>query len=231
MPSNFPAYLGLALLVVIAPGPDFAVVMKNCLMYGRRPGTLTSFGVVASLLVQGAAAALGVAALVVRSAVAFNVLKIVGALYLGYLGVLALRAAFARRGAAGDGPDGAGAPAAGTPDGRGASGDGSDPAVTRRLRVRAFRQGFLSNITNPKVLAFYFSMLPQFVNGRAAVLPQVALMAAVHAFFALVWLLILVAVLGRLRDVLRRPRIRRALEGLTGVALIGLGVRLITTPQ
>jgi threonine/homoserine/homoserine lactone efflux protein len=220
MPLNFSAYLGLAVLIVIAPGPDFAVVMKNCLMYGRRPGLLTSLGVVSSLLIQGLAAALGVAALIVRSAVAFNVLKIVGAIYLGYLGFQALRGALAKR--RGDGTEE-------SEEKRPAAEEGE--TGERHLLLRAFRQGFLSNISNPKVLAFYFSLLPQFVNGKSPALPQVLLLAGTHACFALVWLLIVVAVLNRLRQFLRRPRVRRSLEGFTGIALVSLGIRLITTPR
>jgi threonine/homoserine/homoserine lactone efflux protein len=221
MPLNYPAYLGFAVLIVIAPGPDFAVVMKNCLMYGRRPGLLTSLGVVGSLLIQGLAAALGVAALVVRSAVAFNVLKIVGALYLGYLGFQALRAALAKR--RGDGAE--------SEEEKRPADEEAGETRERHLLLRAFRQGFLSNITNPKVLAFYFSLLPQFVNSKSPALPQVLLLAATHAFFALIWLLIVVTVLNRLRQFLRRPRVRRSLEGFTGIALVSLGIRLITTPR
>jgi threonine/homoserine/homoserine lactone efflux protein len=223
MPLNYSAYLGFAVLIVIAPGPDFAVVMKNCLMYGRRPGLSTSLGVVGSLLIQGLAAALGVAALVVRSAVAFNVLKIVGAVYLGYLGFQALRAALAKR-------RGDGAESEEPEEKRTADGEAGETGE-RHLLLRAFRQGFLSNITNPKVLAFYFSLLPQFVNSKSPALPQVLLLAATHAFFALIWLLIVVTVLNRLRQFLRRPRVRRSLEGFTGIALVSLGIRLITTPR
>ena len=224
MPSNYPAYLGLAILLVIAPGPDFAVVTKNSLMYGPSPGLLTSFGVISSLLIQGTAAALGVAALVVRSALAFNVLKVAGAAYLGYLGAQALWSALRRR--SGD------RPAAQAGAGQAAQ---TAPAQERRrgrsprgTLVRAWRQGFLSNITNPKVLAFYFSLLPQFVDQTHPALPQVLVLAGTHAFFALVWLLIVVAVLDRLQRFLRRPRAQRVLEGFTGLALVGFGLRLIS---
>lgn len=222
MPSDYPAYLGLAILIVIAPGQDFAVVMKNCLMYGRAAGLMTSFGVVGSLLIQGLAAALGVAVLIVRSATAFNTLKVVGAIYLGYLGVQALRAALARP----KGPQGGGRPDQG---GQGGQGERTGDGRERRVRIRTFRQGLVSNITNPKVLAFYFSLLPQFLNHDNPAMPQVLLLASTHAFFALVWLLLVVLVLDRLRRILTRPRIRRAIEGVTGVALLGLGIQLINT--
>jgi len=91
---------------------------------------------------------------------------------------------------------------------------------------RGFRQGFLSNVTNPKVLALYFSLLPQFAD----TLPQVLILAATHAVIGLVWLLLVVLVLGWLRRVLGRPRVRRGIEGVTGVGLLGPAVELIVMP-
>ena len=217
MPTHLPAYLGFALLVVLAPGPDFAVVTKNCLVHGARgrwPGLVTSLGVVTSLLVQGVAAAAGVAALVVRSQLVFDILKYVGAAYLGYLGIQALRAALARRGGHAEMPV---EPA-------------SLSASTRSIMAKTFRQGFLSNITNPKVLAFFFSLLPQFVDPGRAVGPQVLVLAVAYALLALVWLGGVVLILDRLRSLLRRPAVRRSVEGLTGLALIGFGVRLLASP-
>jgi RhtB (resistance to homoserine/threonine) family protein len=216
MPVNYWAYLGFAVLVVIAPGPDFAVVMKNSLAHGRyghRPGLYTSFGVVTSLLVQGLAAALGVAALIVQSQTAFTILKIVGAIYLAYLGIQSLRSALARR------RDGMAAEQEESPA-------AEKEAASQRVLLKGFRQGFLSNITNPKVLAFYFSLLPQFVNTDRPALPQVLLLAGTHAVLALLWLMIVVAALIRMRSVFQRPKPRKWLEGLVGVALIGFGVRL-----
>jgi threonine/homoserine/homoserine lactone efflux protein len=221
MPVNYWAYFGFAILVVIAPGPDFAVVMKNSLAHGRyghRPGLYTSFGVVSSLLVQGLAAALGVAALIVQSQTAFTILKIVGALYLAYLGIQSLRSALARR-REGKQAEPREQTAAETPQ--------ADPAATNsRVLLKGFRQGFLSNITNPKVLAFYFSLLPQFVNSGKPVLPQVLVLAGTHAGLALLWLMVVVVMLIRMRSVFQRSKPRKWLEGVVGVALIGFGVRL-----
>ncbi|MBP2327302.1 threonine/homoserine/homoserine lactone efflux protein [Kibdelosporangium banguiense] len=217
MPVNYWAYFGFAILVVIAPGPDFAVVMKNSLAYGKhghQPGLYTSFGVVSSLLVQGLAAALGVAALIVQSQTAFTVLKIVGAVYLAYLGIQSLRSALARRRDAGSEDD--------------SPSDQPDPA-TPRILFKAFRQGFLSNISNPKVLAFYFSLLPQFVNTSRPALPQVLLLAGTHAGLALIWLVVVVYTLLKVRVWFQRSRGRKILEGAVGVALIGFGVSLATS--
>lgn len=214
MPPEYATFAGLAVLLVLMPGPDFAVVAKNGLAHGRAAGLLTGCGVVTSLLVQGGLAAFGIAALVARSAVAFTVLKFAGALYLGFLGVQALRAALAHRGRAGAGDEGYG-PA----------------AEPRRARWRGFRQGLLANLTNPKVLVFYFSLLPQFADPARPALPQVLVLAATHAAFSLLWFALVVLALDRLRTWLRRPRARLTLEGVTGVALLGFAVQLLTAAQ
>jgi threonine/homoserine/homoserine lactone efflux protein len=222
MPVDYWAYIGFAVLVVIAPGPDFAVVMKNSLAYGRhgyRPGLFTSFGVVSSLLVQGLAAALGVAALIVHSQVAFTVLKIVGAAYLTYLGIQSLRSALARRRAAENSEN--------TDEESDEKAENTEEtAASPRVLLRAYRQGLLSNITNPKVLAFYFSLLPQFLNTTRPALPQVLLLAGTHAVLAMLWLLVVVFTLLRMRRVFQRSKVRRWLEGCVGVALVGFAAKL-----
>jgi threonine/homoserine/homoserine lactone efflux protein len=215
MPSHYSTFIGLAILLVVAPGPDFTVVTRNSLAYGRRMGIFTSVGGVVSLLMQGAAAALGVSALVVHSSAAFDILKIVGAVYLGYLGLQSLVTALSR-----------GAVGSAERDPERASPGGRAPGRSRL--ARGFRQGFMSNITNPNTLVFYVSLLPQFVQDGSPVLPQVWLLATTHALLALGWRVVVVMVLGRMLWLLRRPRVRRAIEGLTGLALIGFGIRLIT---
>jgi threonine/homoserine/homoserine lactone efflux protein len=102
------------------------------------------------------------------------------------------------------------------------SGDGT---ATPRQALTGFRQGFLSNITNPKVLAFYLAVLPQFVGGPAP-LGMLLAYALSHAVLSLAYLLVLVGALNQARELLSRRRVRRWLDGLTGVALLGFGARL-----
>ncbi len=139
-------FIGVAAIVIVIPGPDTAVVTKNVLVHGRRAGLGTSLGVSAGISVWTIAAAVGVASLVRASEVAFTVLKLVGALYLVWLGVQALRAA---RRQAGDGHP-------------------AGPLTASGMGARAgFRQGFLSDLANPKIGIFFTSLLPQFVERRA----------------------------------------------------------------
>ena len=199
-------FIGVAAIVIVIPGPDTAVVTKNVLVHGRRAGLGTSLGVSAGISVWTIAAAVGVASLVRASEVAFTVLKLVGAFYLVWLGIQALRAA---RRQAGDGHHG-------TPlDGR--SGMGARAG---------FRQGFLSDLANPKIGIFFTSLLPQFVSAGRPVLLPFLILGAIFVAMTVVWLLAYTVVAARAAQMLMRPRVRAALDRFTGVVLIGLGLRL-----
>ncbi|TYB38957.1 LysE family translocator [Micromonospora sp. AP08] len=203
--SSYASFLVFATVLILIPGPDFAVVTRNTLAAGRRRGRWSAIGVTASNAVQGVVAAAGLGALIVRSQPLFEAIRWAGVAYLAYLGVQAWRSAWR-----GDYPSLAGAATA-----------------TPGQALTGFRQGFLSNITNPKVLAFYLAVLPQFVGGAAPTGTLLAF-ALSHAVLSLAYLLVLVAALDRARDLLSRRRVRRWLDGLTGVALLGFGARLAT---
>ena len=204
---SWPAYvsfLAFAAVLTLVPGPDFAVVTRNTLAGGRHRGWWSAVGVSCSNAVQGAAAAAGLGAVVLRVEPLFQAIRWAGIVYLVVLGVQAWRSAVAGRYA---------------PLDAGPAGDGQ--------AVAGFRQGFLTNVTNPKVLVFYLAVLPQFL-GRGAPVGAVVLFALSHAVLGLLYLSGLVAVLHRARRVLSRRSVRRGLDALTGTALLGFGVRLAT---
>jgi RhtB (resistance to homoserine/threonine) family protein len=199
-------FIGVAAIVIVVPGPDTAVVTKNVLVHGRRAALATSLGVSAGLAVWTLAAAVGAASLLRASAVAFTVLKLIGALYLVWLGLQALRAA-------------------GHP-----SPDRQAPLATRPTMgaLGGFRQGFLSDLANPKIGVFFTSLLPQFVDpGRPVLLPFMAL-GAVFVAMTVLWLSAYCLVAARAAETLRRPRVKAALDRVTGIVLIALGLRLAT---
>src|SRR3954471_7261462 len=199
--QTYGSFVLFAAVLVLVPGPDFAVVARNALTAGRRRGAGAAAGVASSNAVQGALAVIGLGALIVAAQPVFTAVKWAGVAYLLWLGVQALRSA--RRGHYPDRPaDGSGGTA-----------------------VAGWRQGFLSNITNPKVLVFYLAVLPQFLGARAPVW-ALLLFALSHAVLSLVYLLLLVRGLARARRLLARRRVRRSLDAATGVALLGFSVRL-----
>lgn len=197
-------FLAFAVVLVLVPGPDFVVVTKNTLVGGRPRGSWCAAGVACSNAVQGTAAAAGLGALIVRSQPVFEAIRWAGVAYLFFLGVQAIRSAVAGRYPPVD---------AGT--------DTAGPSAA----LGGWRQGFLSNITNPKVLMFYLAVLPQFLTPQAA--PAVLLVFALsHAVLSLTYLLGLAACLHQARRVLARRAVRRALDAATATAFVGFGARL-----
>jgi RhtB (resistance to homoserine/threonine) family protein len=203
--AHFLVFIGVAAVVIIVPGPDTAVILRNILLHGRRAGLGTSFGVAAGLAAWTVAAALGVASIVRASEVAFTALKLIGALYLVWLGIQAIRTAGEAIGHGEDSPA------------------GSRRAITARA---GFRQGLLSDLANPKIGIFFTSLLPQFVDPGHAVLVPFLLLGAVFVTMTTLWLIAYCMVAARLAQMLQRPRIKRALDRITGAVLIGLGLRL-----
>jgi RhtB (resistance to homoserine/threonine) family protein len=203
--ANVPAFLGVAALVLVSPGPDTALVTKNALMHGRSTALATSLGVAAGLLVWTLASALGVAAIVHASAAAFTALKLAGAAYLMWLGIQALRSA--------------GHGAAGTPAFAGARQIG---------RRRGFRQGLFSNLANPKIAVFFTSLVPQFVGSGSHVLLPSLLLGGTFVVMTVTWLSGYSLLAAKAGDLLTRPRVKTALDRFTGCVLIGFGLRLAT---
>lgn len=201
--SRYGEFLAFAAVLVLIPGPDFAVVTKNALAGGRRRGSWTSAGVATSNFVQGTAAACGLSALIIRAQPLFEAIRWAGVGYLAFLGAQAIRSAIR----------GDYAPA-----------DGGGPGSAARS-FTGWRQGFLSNITNPKVLVFYLAVLPQFLVPGANIGWLLAL-AWSHATLSLGWLLVLTAGMHRIRGLLLRRRVRRGLDATTGSVLLGFSARL-----
>jgi threonine/homoserine/homoserine lactone efflux protein len=201
--SRYAEFLVFAVLLVLIPGPDFAVVTKNVLAGGRKRGSWTAAGVATSNFVQGTAAACGLSAAIMRAQPVFEAVKWAGTAYLAFLGAQAIRSAIR---------------------GRYDLSDGSQFAATNRP-FTGWHQGFLSNITNPKVLVFYLAVLPQFLVPGANSGWLLAL-AWSHAALSLTWLFALTAGLHRLRRLLLRRGVRRGLDLTTGTVLLGFSARL-----
>jgi threonine/homoserine/homoserine lactone efflux protein len=197
------AFVGISALVIVTPGPDTAITIRNALLGGRLGGLATALGVSVGQIIWALATSAGIVALLVASEPLFLAVKYAGAAYLVWLGVQSLRAAFR--------------PTAGVWTARAARGNGLAPRT-------AFRQGLLSDLGNPKMAAFFTSLLPQFAP--ADDFARLAALGLAFSLMTLVWLAGYALVVARMGDVLRRPGIRRIMEGITGAALIGLGLKL-----
>lgn len=199
------AFLGVAIVLTITPGPDFALVTRVGLSRGRVAAWFTSLGIVTGHVTWGLAAGAGVASLLHASAALYNVLRLAGAAYLIWLGVHAL---LAREPA---------------PTAHG----GAWATVAQPVnRVTAYRQGLLNDLLNPKIGVFYTTLLPQFITpGQPVFLTSVAL-ASLFALIVALWLGSYVILLDRAGALFRRRGVRLALERVTGLVLVGLGLRV-----
>jgi len=195
----------LGALLTVTPGLDTALVLRSAVTMGRRAAFATALGVGAGALTWGAAAAVGVSALLTASETGYLLLRAAGAAYMIYLGVRMVVGAVRRGAVPADAPEAEGRPA---------------------TLWNTFGRGLLTNLLNPKVGAFYVAVLPQFVPAGAAPLAVGLLLALVHDVEGLLWFTLVISGARALRRHLRRRSVQRAVDGGTGAVLIGFGVKL-----
>jgi threonine/homoserine/homoserine lactone efflux protein len=202
------AFIGLSIVVIVTPGPDTALTIRNTLFAGRRSGVWTAAGVSSGQAVWTLATASGLAAVLVASEPAFHAIRLAGAAYLIYLGVQSLRAALFG----------------------GAVGHAPGQAAAQGSAV-SLRQGLVSNLGNPKMALFFTSLLPQFAPTPGPSFVALLLLGAIFCSMTFVWLAGYAVVVSRAGDQLRRPRVRRAIDVIAGVALTAFGIRLAAEPR
>jgi len=187
-------------LLTLTPGLDTALVLRAA-AEGQKRAVLAALGVCSGCLAWGAAAALGLSALLQVSSLAFTMLKWAGAGYLVWLGLgLLLRPRKAWQ--------------------------ADRQAAPERNALAWLRKGLLTNLLNPKVGVFYLSFLPQFVPQGVAPAPFIFLLAALHALIGLAWFTVLIAATRPVAAALKRPAVARWLDRITGGVFLGFGVRL-----
>ena len=204
MTERLLAFAAVAALMTLTPGADTAFVIRSALVSGRVTAAAGGLGVCLGVLSWGAATALGLSALVAASETAYLVLRVVGAAYLVWLGGRMLWRAFRRVAAADE--------------------EATLPPPTGP--VRAFGQGLLTNLLNPKVGVFYATLLPPFIPDGAPVLGTSVLLAGVHVSEGILWFAVLIWLTDQLGRWLRRPSTLRMIDALTGTVLIGFAARL-----
>jgi len=201
------AFIPIAIVIVITPGPDMALVTRNALAGGRGAALRTAGGIMAGVLVWAVASVLGLAAVLATSTVAFTIVKWLGAAYLVYLGVRTLLRL--RSSAHEDRPEAAGPRSADSP----------------------FRQGFLSNVLNPKVAVLFTSLIPQFVTPGPWAAAESVLFAGIFAAIGLAWLTAYSFIATAVAGTLRQPRVRAVVNAITGTIMVALGLRLVLEPS
>jgi RhtB (resistance to homoserine/threonine) family protein len=202
--SALTTYLIAITLLTLTPGVDTMLVIRNTARGGWRDGAASSLGICSGLFVHATISAVGISVILLQAAWAFSTLKLVGGAYLVWLGACSWRKVFRRD---------------------------SFKVVNGmrsgsfRLR-RSLREGFLSNVLNPKTAVFYMAFLPQFINPAHSALAQSLLLAALHFIIAMIWQCLLALMVKQLKRWLQRPAISQCFDGITGTVMIALGLRV-----
>ncbi|QFT61797.1 LysE family translocator [Roseivivax sp. THAF30] len=197
MPLEF---LAIVLMVVLIPGVDQLMVLRNTLAKGRVAGLATAIGIGTASSVQALLASLGIGAVIVASQPVFEAIRWLGVAYLLWMGFSSLRSAV-----------------------RGTYEDETDTAA--RGPLLGFRDGVLCNITNPKMLVFYLALLPQFVGATGPVV-QWVLFAMMVPLLGTLFLIALTLLIDFARRILLKRIVRRTIDGTTGLLLVAFGLRL-----
>ena len=203
--GRFLAWLAVAVVLIITPGPDTALIIRNALRAGARSASLSALGVGVGSAAWAAASVIGVAALLESSDIAFTVFKLAGAAYLVYLGLRTLAGTFRPASIAAQ--------------------DSAEAASAGMSARTAFVQGVLNNLLNPKAGAIFATVMPQFIEPGDST-TRLVLMVACYDAIVIAWLCAYALVVSRARRSGAGVRVRKALERVTGTVMIGLGVRL-----
>lgn len=202
------AFALATLLLTLTPGVDTLLVLRNTARGGLGDGLVSSFGICCGLFIHATLSAIGISLILVQTAWAFTALKWAGACYLVWLGLSSLYQA------ARPAPEVA-VREAGT--------------LLSVGHVRAFREGVLSNLLNPKTALFYMAFLPQFIDPAGPAFLQSILLAGIHFLMAMLWQSALALAVVRSRRVRVNPRVKRFMHLVTGGVFVGFGARLIFT--
>lgn len=199
-------FIAAMTLLTITPGLDTVLVIRNTSRGGKWDGYATSLGICLGLYLHATWSAIGVAAIVSQSPDLFNGIKIVGAAYLIYLGVSGVRSL--RRGVGA------------------LHFDSSQKGVSRYISLR---EGFLSNVLNPKTAVFYLAFLPQFIDQNGNLWLQSMFLASVHFVLAMIWQCGLASMLDKAKALLANGKTNYRLQLCTSVVLVALGAQLMVS--
>jgi len=204
--SEISAFIIVASLLVMSPGPNGVLIAKTVPTSGRAAGFTNVAGFVAAFYLHGALAILGISIILVQSATAFTIVKYLGAAYLCWIGLKALLEAF--KGIK--------------------STQYVAPEKAKRTLSKAFIEGFLTNALNPKVSMFYLAAFPQFITLGVTSPVASFLLVLLHSVINALWFGAMVMLFARLSKIARSGSFQRWLKGVTGVVFIGFGANLAT---
>ena len=204
--SLLPAYLIAITLLTITPGVDTMLIIRNTSRGGFRDGAVSSFGICSGLFVHAGISAVGISMILLHTAWAFTGLKLVGACYLMWLGINNWKGVLTTKQLALE--------------------SHRQSGFTDFKPLRSLREGFLSNVLNPKTAVFYMAFLPQFITPSGSALMQSLALAGCHFMIAMVWQCFLAMTVNQAGKWLQKPRVSRIMGGVTGTVMIAFGLKL-----
>lgn len=193
-------------LITITPGVDMMLVIRNTARGGFQDGVVSSFGICCGLFVHATVSAAGVSIILLQSAWAFSVLKIVGAGYLIWLGITSWKSVLQNQ--------------------QTLAFKEENTACCKLRRRQSFREGFFCNVLNPKAVMFYMAFLPQFIDPNRSVYLQFLILAGVHFIIAMIWQSFLASVVNKAKNWMLSSNVNRIFNGITGSVMVYLGIRL-----
>lgn len=204
--NEFWTFLVLSLFVVMSPGIDTALITKRTISDGRNDGFKMALGITSGSVIHTFAAAFGLSAILMQSAIAFDIVKYIGAIYLIYLGLTSFIKKKKKN-------------------------ETEQSPENIDTKKSAFKQGLLSNVLNPKVAMFFLTFLPQFVNAEFNATQQLITMGFIYTFLSITWFFVYVYFINYLREWLLSPKVQMMMEKTTGLVLIGFGLKLALDKQ
>ena len=202
--EHFYLFVLMCIFFIILPGPDTAITTKNTVTVGKAGGVKTVLGTCCALLIHTTAAVLGLSAIILKSAILFSVFKYVGAVYLIYLGIKTLWSLNKKGNAA----------------------SVEMNAKSKFVNKSCFKQGFLTNLLNPKVAVLFLTFLPQFVVPGSNTFLPFLIMGTTYTVMTAIWSITYVYLINLISTFMKKPKTQNIIEGITGTILIGFGIRL-----
>ncbi|MHC8520925.1 LysE family transporter [Rossellomorea marisflavi] len=203
--DNLLAYIPVATLMVVIPGADTMLLMKNTLSYGPKAGRFTVLGMLSGLSFWTGIAILGLSVVIAKSVVLFTTIKYLGAAYLIYLGIKSL---ITKQTLAVDQME-----------------SSADVPIDRGYHKKSFMQAMLSNVLNPKTVIVYITIMPQFINLNGHVNQQLIILASILTGLAAAWFLILVYVVDYAKKWLNEKKHQQMFQRVAGILLVGFGIK------
>lgn len=199
--ENFYLFVITCIFLIILPGPDTAIMTKNTLTGGKQGGFKTMLGICCALSIHTLTAIAGLSAIIAKSALLFSIFKYIGAVYLIYLGIKSLWILRNQ--------------------------ETTDTVVESKYKNKSsFKQGFLTNLLNPKIAVFFLTFLPQFVNPERHTFMPFLILGITYIVLTVVWYLFYIYLLNQISAFMKKPKTQKVIEGITGTILIGFGIKL-----